>query len=132
MSDLGRYILIFVMAMSGLSACVVNEKPKYPHPPIYPNAQRRDVKKLERGQVRVTTFETSDPPEVVQAFYRDALLKQGWHVNMEVDDRVSYGYVNGSRNPAFTLGVTATVKQDGTTHVELRQAISGPFIWAEP
>jgi hypothetical protein len=124
-------VLIVVWAIS-ISACQWATKERFPHPPIYPNAEHISTLKQNNGQVRVTSFEVTDDVSEVMSFYKDALIQQGWELDQVWVDELWAGYRNGAANPAFDLQISVMEIAEHRSKVVLEQSISGPFSWNEP
>lgn len=123
------FLLIIVVIISSLVSCGWNSKPKYPTPPVYPNAMNIMNKEELGGLIRITSFQTTDTPEEVQSFYDAILIEHGWEFDGKFPNGVSYKYLNGVENPAFGLEIIAVIDQNNQTVVTVRQNISGPFTW---
>jgi hypothetical protein len=109
-----------------------------PIPAPYPNATNVSQQRFNGGDMRVTTFKTTDSPQIVFDFYRRDLLAKGWELLEEQLDGYEFVYAPTSSSrgtetgPAFGLTITTHVTQEGATEVKLDQRISGPFHWADP
>jgi hypothetical protein len=125
-------LLILILISMTLMGCWPLPKARYPQPPIYPGAQQvRMVEDQEFHQERITTFQTTDPPQAVLTFYKNALLNQGWEMDEDCANCVVFKYWNGHDNPPFTFTVFILSVQDGYTQVKLRHVIAGPFAWPD-
>ena len=130
-SHLQTTLILTVVALC-LGGCWPLPKARYPQPPLYPGAQNaRTVEDQEFHQERITTFQTTDSPQAILAFYQNALLNQGWEVDEDCNNCITASYLNGSNNPAFDFTVFITGVQDGRIIVRIRHVISGPFAWPE-
>jgi hypothetical protein len=129
-----RLPLLLILISMTLMGCWPLPKARYPQPPMYPSAQQvRTVEDQQYHQERITTFQTTDSPSVVLAFYENALLNQGWEIDTRCPDNscIGFKYLNGVNNPAFGFAVFITSVQDGRTNVKLKHVISGPFVWPD-
>jgi hypothetical protein len=140
-------IPLYILASYFYSNNVPGAPASTKNPPIYPGAE--DVRSREERQfpgtrIQIVTFQTSDEPDTVITFYKDALAKDGWTVGpasqpVEYYDydtnggwkerpatqsRQSYHYVHVGgggmdSDPEFTLSVETNVVSSSQTNVEL-------------
>lgn len=100
----------------------------YPKRLLPPNIQQVQTEKNQGGAERITTFTTTQLPEDVLTFYAKTLPGQGWYLDKIYSNGIiSYDYINGAGNPAFSLEIQILSFKDDQTAVKLRQVLSGPF-----
>jgi hypothetical protein len=107
---------------------------------MYPNAKNVVIEPLdeEGGRIQITTFQTSDRPESVLAFYKTTLQSKGWRVIAERSDFLHLGYSTRSdssacpENPfcpggtSYDLSVTITDVSQSLVNVEIFFKITSP------
>src|SRR5438477_5713240 len=80
-------------------------------PPIYPGAKQVQFQKegfegkYSFGQYLIT-FETSDKPDAINAFYKNALAKDGWRQSPEEytePNKHRFEWIGGEGGPYYTL-----------------------------
>lgn len=116
------------------------EKPLFPKPSIYPDAVNISTEILDAGRTRLTKFQTSATSAQVLIYYRTTLLKEGWQVDIELENKAKYIYMNNyiPKNdnkegpPMFSLELNVRNTAPNKVDVALRQSISGPFSWETP
>lgn len=121
-------LAVFGVILS-LYLLVSMNRPRYPRPEIYPDAENIKVEQtITAGgdTIRMLSFDTIAPPEIVLAYYAEHLVENYWEIREVRGDKLRLGYVNGPSNPAFSLTVTVTEHVE-KTKVELQQIIDGPF-----
>jgi len=71
---------------------------------------------------KVTTFRTVNSPDLVLAFYRDLLEKDGWTYNSDLSDasRASFAWAPQSNSPATVYELTITTTRTNETNVEIK------------
>ena len=104
--------------------------------PQYPNAQqiiRRPMTDEERDQMgeqvvtgEVLTFQTSDAPKAILAFYRTLLHKEGWLSSKDKENRfyLPLGPDSGTDYGPVEIAVAAENNAQGTTTAKVILAIS--------
>ena len=125
------YLAISILAVTQLTGCdfslTYDPSKLRPNIPLYPNAQHvttqeNPVSQTNSQYTRLTTFDTSDKPEVVLDFYSDYLSKDGWTENepaTPVPTKMYFIKVLGGTKPTYGLAVSADANGRGPTHVEL-------------
>ncbi|MBA3469299.1 MAG: hypothetical protein H0T53_06595 [Herpetosiphonaceae bacterium] len=101
--------------------------PVYPTRPLPPDARDVRVQIDESGRERITFFTTALTPAEVFAFYRHALVEDGWSSSEPDQDSMEFGYLNTVAAPAFDLAVIILATPPDLTEVKIRHVISGPF-----
>src|SRR5437870_7569129 len=85
------------------------------NPPLFPEAQAVQTQTIPGDKpkpTKVITFETSAHPGAIMAYYRDALIRDGWGVeNSTTKSNVHYYWVAGC--PVFGITVSTTPSSDG-------------------
>ncbi len=114
--------VILVAVLLALVGCTA--RPNYPKAtrtvppsvPAYLNAQQLEVRR-ETGPtgeaLQITTFRTTDPPEVVTQYYRDQLIAQGWEGG-------PLSFANTAVCPLYSLYLSTQQVGPQSTKVELR------------
>jgi len=105
--------------------------PVYPTRPLPPDARDVRVQIDESGRERITFFTTTLNPAEVFAFYRHALVEDGWSASDPAQDWMEFGYLNTVAAPAFSLAVNIFATSPDLTEVKVRHVISGPFSSSE-
>jgi hypothetical protein len=104
--------------------------PSTKNAPLPPRAEDvtviRSIGILGRNGTRTRSFETRDSPAEVLAFYKDALVKDGWEqVPPPTGFDGRFDWADGCRNhPAF--GILVSANHGPKTRVELQEIASGP------
>lgn len=102
-------------------------QPVYPTRPLPPDARDVRVQIDESGRERITIFTTTLTPAEVFAFYRHALVEDGWSASEPEQNWMGFTYLNTVAAPAFSLYVIILATPPDLTEVQISHAISGPF-----
>ncbi len=110
--------------------------------PLYPNAQALNIRQAKgEPDDLITTFQTTDNPQSVLAFYKDVLTKEGWVADIDEPDALRLAYNTDPGNtrcanssnplcpPATVYGVSVktTMLSGGLTSVQLYYTVESPM-----
>src|SRR4051794_18246177 len=133
----GAQAVLWLILLLGFSGCSLIPAPTPPsstqYPPIYPGAQQVQTQILSTYagpyNDKHISFQTTDRPEDVLAFYRTTLSKDGWQPPpvSAPSNTLFMGWVDGSANPAFRLEIVMKSTTNGVIQVELTLNVEPPL-----
>ncbi len=121
-------LLVSIFVLLGLTACssvlpTVDAGPTQPLP-LYPAATTVTIEPLGPSPLeQETTFDTTDDPPTILAFYRSALVTAGWKITQTGTPRpygLDFEWAQTSNAPAFAVTIIATPKTRFKTAVYVR------------
>ncbi|NJO07181.1 MAG: hypothetical protein HC876_17615 [Chloroflexaceae bacterium] len=120
-------LLIFICA--GL----LLQNPRYPQPPLYPNATNIEVI-ADNIRYKWITFQNDASPEMIYSYYTEILPRYGWTPDpwLPSDMYRGFGYDQPMFGPGVALYVSATAQElQNTTQITLHIILSGPIVGFE-